>query len=66
MSPDITIHYVCLQPIKDAHLMASVGAVLVLDIILLMAWEISDPLVVQLTNIDTEVMIIYRLTIINA
>ncbi len=44
-----------LQPIKDAHLMASIGAVLVLDIILLLAWEISDPLVVKLTDIDTEV-----------
>ena len=50
-----TLRIVLLQPVKDAHLMALVGAVMIIDVILLVAWQIPDPLVVQLFNIDREV-----------
>ncbi|KAI0230313.1 Gamma-aminobutyric acid type B receptor subunit 2 [Lamellibrachia satsuma] len=43
------------RPVRDAHLMAFVGVVMLVDIILLVAWQISDPLVLHLFNINQEI-----------
>ncbi|KAI0222008.1 Gamma-aminobutyric acid type B receptor subunit 2 [Lamellibrachia satsuma] len=49
------------RPVRDAHLMAFVGVVMLVDIILLVAWQISDPLVLHLFNINQEVATLFSL-----
>ena len=43
------------QAVKDVHLYMFVALAWALDIIIMLSWQIADPLEVSLVNVDTEV-----------
>ncbi|KAI0222007.1 hypothetical protein LSAT2_026749 [Lamellibrachia satsuma] len=47
------------SPVRDAHLTAFVVIVMLVDVVLLVAWQISDPIVVDLFNIKQEVVTLH-------